>query len=206
MTVTVWGRMDSSATQKVRMTLIEAGVAFEMIMRGGKYGGLKEPDYVAMNPTGYIPTIEDDGYIGWESNACVRYLAAKYAAGTLWPEDLQIRAEADKWMDWQCSNWMCIVPAFAYMIRGNTRFGAEEGVERARHDAIVKYQMLEDRLDGRPYVAGDGFTMGDIALLPRAHQLLNLDLELPAFPNFRGWYKRMSERPSFDQVFSLPLT
>lgn len=204
--VKIWGRPDSSATHKVLWTCIEAGVDYELIHRGGKYGGLFDSDYVEMNPTGRIPTIEDDGFVGWESNACVRYLAAKYAAGTLWPEDIQIRGEADKWMDWQCSNWMLIVPAFAWMIRRETTFGSEAGVEPSRLKSIEVYQMLEDRLDGRPWITGDTFTMGDIALAPRVHQWLNLDLEIPGFPNIRGWYERLKDRPAFDQCFSLPLT
>ena len=202
----IWGRPDSSATHKVLWTCLEAGIEYEMTMTGGKYGGLDDPAYLAMNPTFRIPTIDDDGYIGWESNSCVRYLAAKHAAGTLWPEDLKIRAEADKWMDWQCSNWMVIVPAFAWLIRGQTNFGAADGVEPCRLKSIQSYQMMEDRLDGRDYIAGDTFTMGDIALMPRVHQWLNLDIEIPGFPNIRAWYDRLKARPTWDQIFKLPLT
>jgi glutathione S-transferase len=202
----VWGRPDSSAVHKVLWTCIEAGIEYELIHRGGKFGGLQDAEYKAMNPTDRIPTIEDDGYIGWESNSCVRYLAAKHAAGTLWPEDLQIRAEADKWMDWQCTHWMLIVPAFAWLIRQQPKFGAESGVEPSRLESIKVYQMLEDRLDDRPWVAGDTFTMGDIALAPRVHQWLNLDIKIPGFPNIRDWYERLKDRPAFDQLFKLPLT
>ncbi|MDA0238431.1 MAG: glutathione S-transferase family protein [Proteobacteria bacterium] len=202
----LWGRPDSSATHKVLWTCIEAGIEYEFIMTGGKYGGLTDPEYLAMNPTLRIPTILDDGYVGWESNSCARYLAAKYASGTLWPEDLQIRAEADKWMDWQCTHWMDIVPAFAWLIRGTETFGAAEGVEPSRLKSLEAYQMLEDRLEDRDYVAGDSFTMGDIALCPRVHQFLNLDIDTPGMPNIKAWYARLKERPSFDQVFTLPLT
>ena len=207
MTVKIWGRPDSSATHKVLWTCLEANIPHELIHRGGKYGGLDQPDYLAMNPTRRIPTIEDDGYIGWESNSCVRYLATKYATGTLWPEDLQIRAEADKWMDWQCTHWMVIVPAFAWIIRSQSRFGAAAGVEPARQETIQVYQMLDDRLEGREYVAGDIFTMGDITLCPRVHQMLNLEgFEIPGLPNVRAWYERLKQRPTFDRVFMLPLT
>jgi glutathione S-transferase len=202
----VWGRPNSSATQKVLLTCAEAEIPFEFIKRGGEFGGLDAPDYLAMNPTHLIPTIDDDGYIGWESNSCVRYLAAKHAAGTLWPEDLGIRGEADKWMDWQCSHWMDVVPAFAWMIRGTTRFGAEAGVEPARLLSIESYGMLEARLEGREFVAGDRLTMGDIALMPRLHQWLNLDLELPPLPSIRAWYARMMARPTCAGIFALPLT
>jgi len=58
------------------------------------------PDYRKLNPNGLVPTIDDEGFILWESNAIVRYLAAKHAAGTLWPTDLKVRGDADRWMDW----------------------------------------------------------------------------------------------------------
>lgn len=205
-TLRVWGRRDSSATQKVLWTCHEAGIKYELVETGGKFGGLDDPAYIAKNPTYHIPTIEDNGYVGWESNSCVRYLAAKYAAGTLWPDDLQVRAEADKWMDWQSSHWMDIVPAFAWLIRGTERFGKEEGMERSRQISIESYGVLENHLGGDDYVAGEAFSMGDIALAPRMHQWLNLELERPAMPNIEAWYERLRQRESFDKTFALPLT
>lgn len=202
----IWGRRDSSATQKVLLTCHEADIAYEFIETGGQFGGLDDPAYLAMNPTYRIPTIDDDGYIGWESNSCVRYLAAKHASGTLWPEDLCVRAEADKWMDWQNSHWMDIVPAFAYLVRGVEDFGGAAGIEKGRQAGIEAYTMLDARLADRDYVAGDHFTMGDIALSSKAHQWLNLDIERPPMPNFEAWYQRLKARPTFDLTFRLPLS
>ena len=90
--------------------------------------------------------------------------------------------------------------------RQQAKFGAESGVEPSRLESIKVYQMLEDRLGDRPWVAGETFTMGDIALAPRIHQWLNLDIEIPGFPNIRDWYERLKDRPAFDQLFKLPLT
>ena len=67
------------------------------------FGGNDQKWYLDMNPNGVVPTIDDGGRVIWESNSCVRYLAAKYAAGTLWPNDPGQRSEADRWMDWQLS-------------------------------------------------------------------------------------------------------
>lgn len=60
-----------------------------------------EPEYLRLNPNGLVPTISDGGFVLWESNVIVRYLAAKHGMGTLCPEDLAERADADRWMDWQ---------------------------------------------------------------------------------------------------------
>ena len=65
-----------------------------------EHGVVKTPDYLKMNPNSLVPTIDDDGFVLWESHAIVRYLAAKHGAGTLWPADLKQRADSDRWMDW----------------------------------------------------------------------------------------------------------
>ena len=99
----ILGRKSSSNVQKVLWCCAEIGLAFERADIGGDFGGNKTPDYLALNPNGLVPTINDDGFILWESNSCVRYLAAKYGKGKLWPADPQVAASASRWMDWQLS-------------------------------------------------------------------------------------------------------
>jgi len=79
----IWGRTTSSNVQKVLWCCGEIGIAFEREDIGGEFGGNKSPDYLALNPNGLVPTIDEDGFILWESNVIVRYLAAKYGAGSL---------------------------------------------------------------------------------------------------------------------------
>ncbi|MBC7037636.1 glutathione S-transferase, partial [Salmonella enterica subsp. enterica serovar Enteritidis] len=66
---------------------------------GGQFG-MSDP-YLALNPNALVPTIEDDGFVLWESNAILRYLAARHGGERWWPEDPVQRAQADRWMDWQ---------------------------------------------------------------------------------------------------------
>ncbi|MBV8240124.1 MAG: glutathione S-transferase N-terminal domain-containing protein, partial [Hyphomicrobiales bacterium] len=93
--IKIWGRNTSVNVQKVMWAVGELKLAHERIDVGGAYGRNKEPFYLAMNPNGLVPTIQDDGLTLWESNACLRYLAAKHGAGRLWPADLKQRADAD---------------------------------------------------------------------------------------------------------------
>ena len=97
----IWGRTSSINVQKVMWAVGELGRAHERIDAGGAFGGLDSDEYGLRNPNRRVPTIDDDGVAMWESNACVRYLAARYDAGGLWPEDPAARARADMWMDWQ---------------------------------------------------------------------------------------------------------
>ena len=88
---------------KVLWCADECGLKYERENVGLQYGGNDQKWYLDMNPNGVVPTIDDGGRIIWESNSCVRYLSAKYAAGTLWPNDPGQSSEADRWMDWQLS-------------------------------------------------------------------------------------------------------
>ena len=102
--IKIWGRNTSSNVQKVMWAVGEIGLPHERIDIGGPFGKNREPAYLAKNPNGLVPTLEEeDGFLLWESNSIVRYLAAKHRAGVLEPADAHARARANAWMDWQLS-------------------------------------------------------------------------------------------------------
>ena len=96
----IWGRVNSVNVKKALWAAEELKLKYERIDAGMEHGIVKTPDYLKMNPNSLVPTIDDDGFVLWESHAIVRYLAAKHGAGTLWPADLKQRADSDRWMDW----------------------------------------------------------------------------------------------------------
>ena len=117
--IKIWGRNTSSNVQKVMWAIGEMNLPHQRIDVGGAFGKNQEPAYLAMNPNGLVPTLEEeDGFTLWELNSIVRYLAAKHADRTLEPADLRTRALAHKWMDWQLSVMgPAITPVFWGLIR-----------------------------------------------------------------------------------------
>jgi len=114
----IWGRANSINVMKVLWCADECGIAYDRENVGLQYGGNDQKWYLDMNPNGVVPTIDDGGQIIWESNSAVRYLAAKYAAGTLWPNDPGQRSEADRWMDWVATTvWLNLRPVFWNLVR-----------------------------------------------------------------------------------------
>src|SRR3954454_2984515 len=99
--IKIWGRNTSVNVQKVMWALGELGVPHERIDVGGSFGKNNEPVYLAMNPNGLVPTLEEDGFLLWESNAIVRYLAANPGSGTFEPAARRGRARPNSGMDWQ---------------------------------------------------------------------------------------------------------
>src|SRR6266581_3025713 len=96
----ILGRKTSSNVQKVLWCCGEIGIAFERKDIGGDFGGNKSPDYLRLNPNGRVPTIDDDGFVLWESNVIVRYLASTYGQRRLLLEG-KARWVGEQWMDWQ---------------------------------------------------------------------------------------------------------
>src|ERR1700678_1784229 len=91
----IWGRNTSSNVQKAMFAIGELKLPHQRIDIGGAFGKNREPSYLAMNPNGLVPTLEEeDGFLLWESNSIVRYLAAKHGATVLEPADLPARARA----------------------------------------------------------------------------------------------------------------
>ena len=202
----IWGRLTSVNVQKVVWCADELGLDYERVDAGGKYGLVNTPEYRSLNPNGLVPVIEDDGFVLWESNAIVRYLAAKYGDGTLWPTDIQIRANTDRWMDWQAVSLNpSIGPAFLQLVRTAPAQRNTAIIETARVDTEKKLALLDAHLARTSYVAGEQFTMGDIPLGCSVDRWYKLPLTREPHPNVERWYASLRKRAGASQVMQLGL-
>jgi len=202
----LWGRANSSNLKKVTWLCEEIGLPYNRIDAGMNFGVVNTPEYRKLNPNGLVPTLDDDGFILWESNACVRYLAAKHAAGTLWPTDLKERADADRWMDWCTSTlWPAFRPVFLNLVRTPADKRNQKDIDDGARSTGEMLTRLDGYLAGRKFVAGDQLTIGDIAFGPVVYLVQNLPFERPKLANYDAWYARISERPAFMKVVALPI-
>lgn len=203
----IWGRANSINVMKVLWTADECGLKYERIDAGGAFGGNDQKWYLDMNPNGVVPTIEDGGRILWESNSIVRYLSARYAAGSLWPNDPGLRSEADRWMDWQSSTINAgMRDVFWGLIRTPPDKRDMEAITRAAGDTGKLWARLDEKLAGRLYVAGQHFTMGDIPVGCFVHRWYALPIERPELVNVKAWYERLKTRPAYRKHVMPPLT
>ncbi len=183
------------------------GLAFERVDIGGPFGGNREPEYLALNPNGLVPTIEDDGFVLWESNSIVRYLAAKHEDGGLWPAEPRRRADADRWMDWQsCTVGPAMVAVFQGLIRTPPDKRDAAKIEAARKDWAAMWTILDAHLADRDHVAGGAFSVADIPLGIMAYRWFTLAIEREEFAHLAAWYQRLCERPPFREHVMLPLS
>jgi glutathione S-transferase len=206
--IKIWGRNTSSNVQKVMWAVAEIGLPHERIDVGGPFGGNREPAYLAMNPNGLVPTLEEeDGFLLWESNTIVRYLAAKHRADALEPFDLKKRGRAQAWMDWQLSVLgPAITPGFIGLIRTPPEKRNYTMIEESKKKTTAAIALLDAELANNAYVAGEAFSYGDIPVAVMANRYRQLVPERPPLPHFERWYAAISARPAFkDQVAAVRL-
>src|SRR6185295_6991094 len=152
----IWGRSNSVNVQKALWFCEEMNLPYERVDAGGTFGVVNTQQYRHLNPNGLVPTIEEDGFVLWESNAIVRYLTAKHSLGKLWPEDLNIRAEADKWMDWQNTTfWPTFRPLFWNLVRTPPNQRDAGAMEESRLKTAEILGYLDAHLKNRAYIVGD---------------------------------------------------
>jgi glutathione S-transferase len=202
----VWGRRNSINVQKVLWAVGELGLAHEQIDAGGPFGGLDTDAFAAMNPNRRVPVIDDDGTIVWESHAIVRYLAAKYGTGALAPDDPGICAQSDMWMDWTLAD---LQPAFTGGVFWNFYRTPEDqrnwkAIRQGLARSTILFRLLDAHLEGRAFVAGDHFTMGDIPAGAQLYRYFTLEIDRVPLPGVEAWYKRLQEREAYRAHVMVP--
>jgi glutathione S-transferase len=206
--LTIYGRTNSVNVQKVLCCLAEVGVDYTRIDAGLEHGKNDEPWYLELNPNGRIPLLQDGDFTLWESNTIVRYLAGKHAAGTLCPTSLEMRALAERWMDWQLSTLITPVSiVFQNLYRRPAAERNAAAIERHTLEANRAMAILDAHLARHPYVAGAQFTMGDIPVGATAHRWLEIvGIERPELAAVRAWRARLEQRAGFRDHVQLPLS
>ena len=204
--LTVWGRRSAFNVQKVLWLIGELGLDHRHVDLGGKAGGLDGDDFLAMNPHGRIPVIEDDGTAVWESHAILRYLAARHAPDRLWNDDPAARSLVDRWMDWSQTS---LQPDFLRgVFWGYFRTPEDRrdwtAIRKALDRCTAHFRLLDRWLAERPFIAGNEFSLADIPIGTCLYRYFELDIERPAVRHVEAWYDRLQDRPAYRAHVMLP--
>ena len=205
----IWGRATSSNVMKLLWLCEELGIDFERIDVGGPFGGTREAAYLAKNPNALVPVIEEpDGFVLWESNAILRYLARTRAPGhPIYPADLREAADCDRWMDWQQT---ALNPPLVTVYFTLFRIPEPErdwaAFEKAKAQVEALFGMLDAWLARSAVLCGDALTLADIALGIYAYRWLLLPIDRRPMPRLQRWHYALAARPGFQNYVALPLT
>jgi glutathione S-transferase len=202
----IWGRTNSVNVKKALWALEELGVKYERIDAGREFGVVDTPEYKKMNPMSLVPTIDDEGFVLWESHAIVRYLAAKHGAGTLWPVELRQRADSDRWMDWAHTFQASFRAVFWGLVRTPPEKRDMKAIEEARKKCGELLAIPDQVLSNKPYLAGNALTIGDIPLGCHVQLWMRLPIERPAHANLQRWFERLCTRSVYKKIVDIPLS
>jgi len=170
-------------------------------------GEQKLPEFAALNPNMLMPVIEEDGFVLWEANAILQYLASKDPSRTLLPEQPRARADVSRWQFWDLAHWE---PALATMIfehvvkklagLGEPDLARTADAEKRFHRFAA---VLEGQLRGRRFVAGERLTVADFALAPALNLAEPARIPLGDYPEIRRWHADLMELPAWRRTLAL---
>ena len=204
--ITVWGRRSSSNVQPVMWCLEELNIPHTRIDAGFTYGVVDTEAYLAMNPNGTVPTIQDgDNPPIWESGAILRYLAAKFADDDFWPSAPIDRARVDQWAEWSKLN---IALAFTGPIFWRV---ARTPVERrdpiAISSAVEAFEqalsIADTQLETNSYLAGEKFTLADIHFAHVLFRYYDLPIARKKLHAVEEYYDRIKQRTAYQQHIAI---
>jgi glutathione S-transferase len=196
----ILGRANSFNVRKVLWVCDEIGIPYERQDFGRGFKPTNTPEFRKLNPAAQVPVVIDGGHVMRESNAIVRYLAAKHKAIDLYPDDLAQRQAIEQWMDW-------VAYDITHALRGAFLGGQLKEapydhpwyVEQGKKELIHAIGLVNDHLGANgPYVMGDRFTVADIPMgLVVNRWFMISDLARPHYQAVSDYYELLTERPAF---------
>jgi glutathione S-transferase len=189
---------------KISVALEELGLKYN-VHRVFLGGDQKTPEFTKMNPNNKIPVLVDDGLVVTESGAILIYLAEK--TGNLMSKDPKTRIKTIEMVIFQMAS---IGPMLGQLMvfRGPWQNRAPEVSDRYFKEVSRLFAVMNKRLEGHSYFAGDEFSIADIAMLPwiRAAGTMpfTADLPLSANANLKAWLDRVMARPAVQKGLTIP--
>lgn len=199
--IVLWGRASSANVQKAVWALEELEVDYIRKDAGGRFGGLNDPEFIAMNPNRLVPVLQHGPLTIWESHAIVRYIAAQFGVERLWPVDPASRAMADQWTDWAQTTFQAgWLRLFWLVVRTPPQQHDTAAIAAAFNESVRTFSILEQRLEKANFLAGETFTYADIATGIALYRWSTMDIERPSLPAVEAWHRRLETRPAFKKA------
>lgn len=192
----------SGHSHRVELMMALLGAPFEMVDVDMAKGAHKAPAFLAMNPFGQVPVIDDNGVRLSDSNAILVYLVRKYGGDHDWlPDDPVRAAEVQRWLS-VAAGEIAYGPAAARLVKV---FGANLDWDRAKAIAERLFGVMEQALANRDYLAGDAITIADIACYTYVAHAPEGGVFLDDFPAIRHWLARIESQRGFVAMTHSPI-
>jgi glutathione S-transferase len=198
--LTVWGRKTSSNVQALMWCIGELNLPVNRIDIGHRFGGNDTADFLAMNPNGTVPVLQDGGNEPlWETGAILRYLASEYGTADFWPHSNRERAQVDKWAEWAKLNIALnfTAPVFWRVVRTPAARRDEAAIAAALKTLHHFMAIAEKQLQQHTWLAGDQFSLADIQFGHILYRYYDIAIERPVFPAIEACFQRLHQRKAW---------
>src|ERR1700730_12366537 len=205
----IWGRANSVNVQKVLWCLSELDLGYQRIDAGMAFGRNHEPGYLAMNPSGRVPTLVDGDFVLWESNSIMRYLVLAYAPGSpIYPDAPKRRAGVDRWLDWTLSTLQPVDrPVFWGLVRTPVEQRDMVALQKDADAEAVQWRIVEAQFATPRFIEGDDFALANIALGAYARLWFGVEgISKPTLPHLERWFAQFAGRAGFAQFVAPPMS
>lgn len=193
----------SSCSRRVRLAAIHMGTPLELT----EINLMSQEDrrrLLLLNPNSKLPVLQDGDFTLWESCAIMTYLAERSAGQTLYPDDIRLRADIQRWMLWGVQHFAPPLGVIVYehIWKGLIGQGGPDPAEidRASRQVAQFAAVLEQHLAGRDWLAGEQLTLADLALAPALTYLPKAPLPVRQYPKLMEWLGRVSELDAWKQT------
>ncbi|MGE8128847.1 glutathione S-transferase family protein [Methylobacterium sp. NPDC080182] len=197
--IRILGKASSINVRKVLWTCAEIGLDYDRQDYGSGFQATDPPEFLARNPNGLVPVIEDATGALWESNTICRYLAASAARTDLLPADPRGRALVEQWMDWQATelnaSWRA---AFLGLVRRDPAYADPDRIVAGVEAWNANMGILDHHLSSTgAYVAGGAFTLADVVLGLSVNRWRMTPMERPSYPAVSAYHDRLLARSGY---------
>lgn len=198
----------SPNSRKVMATLNHLGLAAERIYLDFFAGEIKSPPYLALNPTGRVPVLDDGGFVVWETNAINKYLCSKRPGNTLYPADPRVQADIDRWLSWELAHFNQQLGILSFQTVAMPQFLGQQPnqpvVEWSARHLGRHAEHLERHLEGRRYMVGDDITLADYAVIHIEFFKDMMPFDWSPYPNVNAYFDRMRAAPHWAKTACRP--
>ncbi len=199
----IYGSDLSGPANKVRFAANALGLKYEYIQVNLREGEQRKPEFQKLNPVGKIPVVDDDGFVLFESNAIIRYLADKNNS-PLYPRELKARAVVDQWIDFISSHVGLAFGkvAFNRFFAPRMKMEVDERSLKEGLQWLDRYlPIVNDQLGKNKYIASDKMTIADIALLATLDPAEVASVDLSAYKNIVHWRNALKKQDFYTKCF-----
>ena len=200
MSLTLYAFPPSPRGFKVLLAAHQLGIPYEFRLVDLAKGDQRAPTFLALNPNGRMPVLDDNGFVLWESNAIVEYLASK-AGGTWLPSATRDRLALTKWLYWESNHWdpTCAVYVFERLVKPFFGLGETSEAEIAKAETTFHRLagVLNGELEKHRYVTGDTLTVADLAIASSLCVAERVNYPLENYRAIQRWHADLKALPAW---------